>query len=158
LASVAAIIHVAIYAEGAYHWNLLWFVVEKHHGEIVFSRSGFALANWVGAVALLYAVVLALTANDFAQHLLGRGWKLLQQQSYTLYVLTVLHAVVFTYVRLAPGVFTYALWGGIIVTVGMQVVGYIWTLVHQGRSPLGGDEVVRRGVRASLPCRSRHHW
>ncbi len=42
-------------------------------------------------MALGYALVLAATSNDFSQRRLGRGWRFLQRQAYTLFVLSWLH-------------------------------------------------------------------
>ena len=58
-------------------------------------------ANWVGLIALGYALVLAATSNDWSQRRLGRGWKLLHIQTYTLFLLVVLHTA--TYVVLGLG-------------------------------------------------------
>jgi DMSO/TMAO reductase YedYZ heme-binding membrane subunit len=58
-------------------------------------------ANWVGVVALGYALVLAATSNDWSQRKLGRGWKFLQRQAYTLFALAWLHTAAF--VRFGAG-------------------------------------------------------
>jgi DMSO/TMAO reductase YedYZ heme-binding membrane subunit len=52
---------------------------------------GGTAANWVGLVALGYALALVVTSNDFSRRLLRRGWKFVQRQAYPLFVLTWLH-------------------------------------------------------------------
>lgn len=123
--TIGAGLHVAIYLQGAYDWNLFKFFAGNNHA--------FVVANYVGAAALLYAVILALTSNDLFQRLLrGGAWKLLQQQSYTLFALTVLHAGAFLYVltQLGFGIFPYVYWAGLASTTGMQLAGYVRTVLR----------------------------
>lgn len=51
-------------------------------------------ANWAGWLAFVAALVLASTSNDLSHRLLGRGWKFVQRQAYLLFVLTIMHSVV----------------------------------------------------------------
>lgn len=134
--TVAALLHVAIYAEGAYDWNVLRFFVRTRGRETVVLKNALAMGNWIGAAAILYAVVLALTSNDFSQRLLRAGpWKLLQQQTYTLFVLTLLHTGIFLYavMQTRRGIFPYVFWIGAALTAGMQVAGYIQTVRNSRR-------------------------
>ena len=54
-------------------------------------------AQWLGLGALVYAAALASTSNDWSQRFLGRGWKFLQRQAYTLLVLAWLHTAAFLF-------------------------------------------------------------
>jgi len=127
---VAAVLHVLIYADGI-EWNLLKFFVdtEGHHHPVLL-QNAYAVANWIGVVALLYGIILALTSNNFSQQLLGKGWKFLQQQSYTLFILLVLHTGVLLYLAMQSGygVFRPVFWSLTILTITLQFAGYIQTI------------------------------
>lgn len=59
---------------------------------------GFALANLLGIVALVYGFVLFATSNDASVRLLGASaWKFVQQGVYVLYALVALHTAYFLY-------------------------------------------------------------
>ena len=91
-------------------------------------------ANWVGLVALAYALVLAATSNDFSQRLLRRGWKFLQRQTYTLFVLTVLHTAGFIlFWEDQPPVFAVWFLAFTVLVGAAQLSGF----VHTVRSPRG---------------------
>lgn len=130
--AVAAILHVLVYASEVYHWNILlfWFIVRDNR--IAILRDGFGALNWVGLAALVYTLALAVTANDAAQRALGQGWKLLQQQNYTLFILTILHGGLFVYLVsdadhsiVRPAFAAVALF-----TVGLQTGGYLRAVRH----------------------------
>ena len=57
-------------------------------------KEAWDAANMAGWLAFAAALVLAATSNDVSHRLLGRGWKFLQRQAYTLFVVAVLHSVV----------------------------------------------------------------
>ena len=127
---VTAGLHVVILFDGS------WDVVGLSFGAAGFlsDESFWKAANWVGLVALAYALVLAATSNDFSQRRLGRGWKFLQRQAYTLFVLTWLHAAGWLLVSL-PHSPTFKPWFWMFTTlaVGAQFAGF----VHTVRSPRG---------------------
>ena len=127
---VAAALHVAVYAHGAYGWNVLRFVLaDEEHGSGL-RQNAAAAANWVGVIALVYALVLTLTSNRAAQRALGRGWKFLQQQAYTLFVLAALHGAGWLYLVYEQSVpFRIWFWLMIGVTIAAQLAGYIRTVV-----------------------------
>jgi sulfoxide reductase heme-binding subunit YedZ len=91
-------------------------------------------ANWVGLVALAYALALAATSNDFSQRRLGRGWKFVQRQAYTLFVLTWLHTAAYLLSSLphSPSFIPW-FWTVTTATVVAQFAGF----VHTVRSPRG---------------------
>jgi sulfoxide reductase heme-binding subunit YedZ len=64
--AVSATMHVVIYAD-FYRWDVLRFFARIEEGqEAKWLDNAFAIGNWIGLLALLYAVVLALTSNDIA--------------------------------------------------------------------------------------------
>jgi hypothetical protein len=126
---VAAGLHVWIYLYGG--WNPLnpMLAPERFRDEGRLLRTPDAAANWVGLAALAYAFVLALTSNPYLQRRLGRGWKLVQQQAYTLYVLTVLHVAGWLYLSYdTPSGFEWWFWGAVGVTSTAQFAGYVRTI------------------------------
>lgn len=129
--AAAATIHVAIYAQ-AFDWNVVRFFVRETDEGTTLLRNAFGVANVVGLAALLYLVPLTVTSNNFSMQLLGRGWKFLQQQSYTLFVLTSLHALGFFYFVYQPngqhGTFWLMMWSGILLTIAFQILGYVSTV------------------------------
>ncbi|OUS06271.1 hypothetical protein A9Q96_09850 [Rhodobacterales bacterium 52_120_T64] len=102
-AVVAASIHLLIILIGWVEldlWRLFGFEFHPGLQRYVMILHGFALANAVGIIALLYGLALALTSNDFSQRRLGPSvWKFVQQGSYILWWLVILHTAYFLYVH-----------------------------------------------------------
>ncbi len=98
-----AIVHTVIILAGWVEWNLIrLFGYELHPalGQYVMLQHGFALANVIGIVALVYGLVLALASNDVSQRVLsGTVWKFLQQSAYVLWMLIVIHTAYFMYLH-----------------------------------------------------------
>ncbi len=98
-----AVIHTFIILSGWVEWNLIrLFGYELHPvtGAYVMVQHGFALANVIGIVALVYGAVLALVSNDWSQRLLGgSAWKFLQQGAYVLWMVIVVHTAYFLYLH-----------------------------------------------------------
>jgi sulfoxide reductase heme-binding subunit YedZ len=96
-------------------------------------------AAWlVGILALGYALVLAATSNDWSQRMLGRGWKFLQRQAYTLFVLTWIHTAAYVLLGAGHGAFlgVWLLWGLSAVVVLSQLAGFVHTVrARRGPSP-----------------------
>ncbi len=99
---ILAIIHLAIILVGWVEWDL-WrlFGFELHPaGMYVMTKHGFGLANAIGLLALGYGLILALSSSDWSQRILGGPtWKFLQQSSYVLWMLIVLHTAYFLYLN-----------------------------------------------------------
>jgi hypothetical protein len=109
-------------------------------GEVIFpertrSPSMWTGANWVGALALGYALVLAAISNDWSQRKLRRGWKFVQRQAYTLFVLTWIHTAAFVLLGAGHGasIFVWLFWGVTAAAVVAQFAGF----VHTVRTPRG---------------------
>lgn len=98
-----AIIHVAIILVGWIEWDLVkLFGYEIHPvtGKYVMLQHGFGLSNAIGIVALVYAITLALTSNDWSQKKLGSFiWKFLQQGAYVYWALITVHTAYFLYLH-----------------------------------------------------------
>ena len=124
---VTAGLHLLILLDGG--WDIFGFFLDEV-GDL--RHDIWAAANFVGLLALGYALVLAATSNDWLQRLLGRGWKFVQRQAYTLYVLTVLHVVVWVLIGHGNAFKTW-FWVFAALAVVAQVAGF----VHTVRSPRG---------------------
>lgn len=100
---ILAFAHTLIILAGWVEWDLIRiFGYELHPltGLYVMLQQGFALANVVGIVALVYGIVLALASNNWSQRMLGGPtWKFLQQSAYILWMLIVLHTAYFLYLH-----------------------------------------------------------
>ena len=98
-----AAIHTTIILDAWVEWNLIrLFGYEMHPatGTYVMAQHGFGLANSIGIVGLLYALVLAFSSNDWSQRLLGGSiWKFLQQSAYVLWMLAIIHTAYFIYLH-----------------------------------------------------------
>lgn len=102
-AIVLALIHTAIILLGWVELDLMrLFGFEFHPGlqRYVMVQHGFAMANIVGILALLYGIVLAATSNDASVRRLGPSvWKFVQQGTYVLWWLAVMHTGYFLFVH-----------------------------------------------------------
>lgn len=102
-ATLLAIVHTVIILGGWVEWNLIRLFGYEFHpglGSYVMVQHGFALANAIGILAVLYAVVLGLTSNNWSQRFLGGSvWKFLQQGAYVLWSLVVVHTAYFLYLH-----------------------------------------------------------
>ncbi len=68
--------------------------------QYVMFDKGFGLANVIGMLALVYALVLSVTSNDASQRWLGMSvWKFLQQGAYILWALILAHTAYFLYMH-----------------------------------------------------------
>lgn len=130
---VTAGLHVAI-LNGLSLDVLRWVREETFNGS-EWSTNMWAATNWVGALALGYALVLAATSNDWSQRKLRRGWKFLQRQAYTLFVLTWLHTAAFVLIGAGHGALLSAwLFLGVAAAAMLaQFAGF----VHTVRAPRG---------------------
>ncbi len=99
---ILAIIHTAIILVGWVNWDFMrLFGFELHpEGMYVMLQHGFGLANAIGIIALFYGIVLAISSNNVSQRFLsGTVWKFLQQSSYVLWMLIVVHTAYFLFMH-----------------------------------------------------------
>ena len=98
---VTGIVHVLIILEGWVEWQLFrfFFVFSGFTGDWVL-HPGFALGNILGIVALVYALILMLTSNDFSLKWMGnKTWSYVQSKTHIFYVLVVLHTAYFLFLH-----------------------------------------------------------
>lgn len=98
-----AVIHTVIILAGWVEWDLIrifGYALHPSTGLYVMLLHGFALANVIGIIGLLYGIVLALASNNWSQRILGGDvWKFLQQGSYVLWMLVIIHTSYFLYLH-----------------------------------------------------------
>lgn len=149
-ATIAAAMHVGIFWEGALGWSR-WraFFFPGGRGGLADTLLGdrsrgllptaFNVANVVGLIALVYAVVLAITSNDASQRWLRTGWTWLQQRASTMWLLVLLHAWIFAYyvtfgARLAIG----TIWAGFWMVLLLQTAAFSKTVWLRRTGPAAG--------------------
>jgi sulfoxide reductase heme-binding subunit YedZ len=95
-ATIATAVHVGIFWEGNYGWEG-WRSFFYGSDDTLIGGSALNVANVVGLVALVYALVLMFTSNDASQRWLKNGWSWLQKRSTTMWFLVLLHTWIFAY-------------------------------------------------------------
>jgi methionine sulfoxide reductase heme-binding subunit len=98
--AIMALLHVYILFKDWFYWEPVRLVigVSQETGRLTFDP-GFALANLIGAVAILYLLMLALISNNAAVKLLGKkSWDYLQQKSGIPYLLVTVHTAFFLFI------------------------------------------------------------
>ncbi|WP_100333537.1 ferric reductase-like transmembrane domain-containing protein [Bacillus alkalisoli] len=100
-AALTAIAHVLIIFNGWIEWKFerLFFIFTPVGGDWII-HPGFALANLIGIIGLVYFLLLLATSNNKSKILLGKkAWKYVQSKATTLYLLVVLHTVYFLFLH-----------------------------------------------------------
>ena len=102
-AVLLALVHATIILIGWDNLDLMRLIgFEFHPGlqQYVMVQQGFALANLVGVLALLYGAILAITSNDRSLRWLGSTvWKFVQRGTYVLWWLSVVHTGYFLFLH-----------------------------------------------------------
>lgn len=102
-AAVLAFVHATIILFGWVELDLMrLFGFEFHPGlqRYVMVSHGFALANVLGLLGLIYGLVLGLTSNDASLRLLGNSiWKYVQRGTYVLGWLSVALTAYFLFIH-----------------------------------------------------------
>ncbi len=100
---ILAFVHATIILIGWMEWDLYRLIgMEFHPGleKYVMFQHGLGLANLIGVVGLFYALILALTSNDFSQRKLGNSvWKFVQQGTYIMWGIVVIHTAYFLFMH-----------------------------------------------------------
>ena len=100
---VLGLIHVIVILAEWVEWDLVRLFGYEFHPVLdryVMVQHGFGLANVIGILALLYALALALSSNNWSQRMLGAMvWKFLQQGAYVYWILIVVHTAYFLYLH-----------------------------------------------------------
>ena len=98
-----AVTHAIIILVGWVEWDLIQlfgYVIHPQDKLYVMLLHGFGLSNIIGIIALVYGIVLALSSSDWVQKVLGGSvWKFLQQSSYVLWMLIIVHTAYFLYLH-----------------------------------------------------------
>ncbi len=148
-----AFVHTIIILAGWVEWDLMRIFGYQLHpsGVYVMLQHGFGLANVIGIIALLYGLVLAISSSDWSQRMLsGTVWKFLQQSSYVLWMLIVVHTAYFLYLhfqdfhRSIPEP-NWAQWpfAGLVLAIIMLQLAASWKIwkVRRNRMPPGQQSV-----------------
>tara|TARA_R110002124_G_scaffold48148_13_gene142457 strand:- start:3814 stop:4524 length:711 start_codon:yes stop_codon:yes gene_type:complete len=102
-AVILAAVHATIILFGWVNLDMMRFLgFEFHPGlqKYVMLQQGFGFANLVGVLALAYGAILAITSNDRSIRVLGTGvWKFVQQGTYVLWWLSVVHTAYFLFIH-----------------------------------------------------------
>lgn len=100
---VLALAHTLLVWDGWARWDVwrfLGYEFVPQLGRLARLEPGFGLANLVGLVAMLVALLLMLTSTDWAMRRLGgSAWKFLQMGSYTVFYLSALHTAYFLFMH-----------------------------------------------------------
>lgn len=96
-ATIATAVHVGIFWEGVYGWDGWRGFFYRGEADTLLGGTATNVANVVGLVALVYALVLTVTSNDASQRWLKSGWSWLQKRSTTMWFLVLLHTWLFAY-------------------------------------------------------------
>ena len=101
--ALAAAVHGTLIVHGWARWSLrrfLGYQVVPQLGREVRLEPGFGLSNLIGAVALVFALVLAATSSDWALRRLGASaWKWLHHSALFVFYLSLLHAGYFLFLH-----------------------------------------------------------
>lgn len=101
--AVTASVHGVLIVNGWARWSLrrfLGYEVVPQLGREARLEPGFGLANLVGSVALVMALLLAATSSDRALRRLGRPtWNWVHRLAQTILVLSLLHGSYFLFVH-----------------------------------------------------------
>ena len=102
-AVLLAFIHATIILIGWVNLDLMRLVGFAFHPGLqryVMVQHGFAIANLIGVLALLYGLILAGTSNDRSLRWMGSSvWKFVQRGTYVLWWLSVVHTGYFLYLH-----------------------------------------------------------
>jgi len=126
--------------------RLFGFEFHPQFQRYVMFQHGFGLANVLGIAALIYASVLALTSNNLSERFLGASvWKYVQQSTYVLWWLIVLHTGYFMFMHFLdfhkqtpePN---WARWPFIWLVIGVLILQFVASVhtwrIKQRKAPL----------------------
>ena len=136
-AAITAIAHVFIIFNGWIEWNFvrLFFIFTPVGGDWII-HPGFALANIIGIVGLVYFLLLLTTSNDKSKKILGaKAWSYVQSKATTLYLLVVLHTFYFIFLHFTDHInwirIPFIIF--VLIILLFQVVGFILTVKKENK-------------------------
>ena len=101
--AILALVHTVLVFWKWVDWDparLLGYEVIPELGRSARLEPGFGLANLIGLVAVVWALVLATTSSNRAVRWLGSpAWKWMHQVAHVIFYLSVLHAVYFLFMH-----------------------------------------------------------
>jgi methionine sulfoxide reductase heme-binding subunit len=104
--TLIALVHGYLILSGWVQWDLRELMGYEYVEELEMwlrFEPGFGLANLMGLVALLFAVILASTSFDRAVSFLGiSSWKWLHNFTYVIFYIVALHAIYFAFIHYSP--------------------------------------------------------
>ena len=138
-ATIAAAIHIGIFWEWSLGWGSWRRFFYPANGQVAsalmedrangFVASAFQVANVVGLVALVYAIVLAVTSNDASQRWLRGGWSWIMKRATTMQVLILLHTWLFAYyLTREQALPAGTLWASLLAVLLLQTAAFAKTV------------------------------
>ncbi len=125
--AVASGLHVAAFAVGDLR-ALPGLFVEEVDGRVFLQADLISAVSWIGLAAFGYACVLAITSNDYSQRILKAAWYRMHGQSYTLFVLAIIHTLIGVYLvhegRLSV-VFISLMWVGLVSSISLRAADFV---------------------------------
>jgi len=104
--ALVASVHGYLILDGWVRWGAWELLGYKYIPELetyLRSEAGFGLANLMGLLALIFALVLAATSFDKAVSFLGiSSWRWLHSFAYVIFYLIALHTVYFAFIHYTP--------------------------------------------------------
>ncbi|MFQ5838924.1 MAG: ferric reductase-like transmembrane domain-containing protein, partial [Thermoplasmata archaeon] len=90
---ILAIGHLYIILDGWVRWDLTGFyLIPAEREGVAFVNRSFLMGNLIGAIALLYGIILLTTSNRWALRKLGKSWRYVQAGSRVYVLLVVIHS------------------------------------------------------------------
>ena len=145
--AVTALVHGVSVLDGWIKWDLLKFFGYEfvpQVGMYVRLEPGFGLANLIGLIALVLAILIAAVSSDKALNYLGSAtWKWIQNLSSVVFYLSGSHAVYFLFIHftqslhsggIPPNWFRHYVVVMIFIVLALQLLAAIKTVLeHRGR-------------------------
>lgn len=104
--TLVALVHFYLVWDGWARWNVQELLGYQYVPELdtyLRFEPGFGLANLMGLLALLFALVLAATSFDRAVSFFGiSSWKWLHSFTYVIFYIVALHSVYFAFIHYTP--------------------------------------------------------
>lgn len=151
--AVLATIHTVLIVHGWARWSVSRFLGYEFVaplGRDARMEPGFGLANLVGLVALMWALVLAATSSDRALRRLGpSAWKWLHNGAQVIFYLVVLHVAYFLFIHYTasfhrapppPDWFRLPFLLLSLALIGLQAAAFVRTV---RRRNVSGEETVK---------------
>jgi sulfoxide reductase heme-binding subunit YedZ len=125
-AGAMAVAHTAVGSQ--VHMKHIWLYLLKEAestGALVPRADLFGLANYVGLLGTMVALVLLATSNDWSLRRLGaRKWKSVQRGSYVLGIAIALHGLGYQVMERRGATFVLVFALAVMAAAGLQVAGY----------------------------------